>query len=95
MRNTTTPSHDLFHGVFTLEQHADGQSHVARRQQAPTVIPDPTGRLLKIATVDTSARAMCPSCDTTARGGFLSFVQDLRLAYACPGCKQLVWLPGA
>ncbi len=25
----------------------------------------------------------------------VSFVQDLRLVYACPSCKQLVWLPGA
>jgi hypothetical protein len=50
---------------------------------------------LKVATLDASSPAICPSCETTAKGGFVSFVQDLRLAYACPSCQQLVWLPGA
>ena len=59
-------------------------------------IPDPqTGRPLRISTLESRARAICPSCATTAEGGFISFVGDLRLAYACPSCVQLVWLQGA
>jgi hypothetical protein len=28
-------------------------------------------------------------------GGFVSFDGDLRMAYACPECRQFVWLTGA
>jgi hypothetical protein len=28
-------------------------------------------------------------------GGFVSFEADLRMAYACPECRELVWLSGA
>lgn len=87
---------DLYHGLFLWVSPADGQPQVSRHAGAPSSIPDPqNGRSLKVATVDASSRAICPSCQTTARGGFVSFVQDLRLAYACPSCQQLVWLPGA
>lgn len=94
---TTSPSSrsHLFHGVFRLHQTATGQSQLTACGEGPTSIPDPHGRLLKIATVDTSAPGICPACAATARGGYLSFVQDLRLAYACPSCEQLVWLNGA
>lgn len=74
---------------------SDGQPQVSRRKEAPASIPDPNGRPLKVATLDASSRATCPACRTTAHGGFVSFVQDLRLAYACPSCQQLIWLPGA
>lgn len=93
MSSSTTRS-DPFHGVFRLDQ-LNGQVQLLVSQQAPASIPDPNGRLLRIATVDARARAICPSCEATAHGGFLSFVQDLRLAYACPSCRQLVWLNGA
>ena len=87
---------DLYHGLFRWEQLSNGQSQLTRHAGAPASIPDPqSGRLLSIATVDAKSRAICPSCSTTAQGGYVSFVQDLRLAYACPSCKQLVWLPGA
>lgn len=86
---------DPFHGVFLLEQLANGQAGLSRHSNAPEKIPDPQGRLLKIATVDAKAQAICPSCATSGQGGYLSFVQDLRLAYACPSCQQLVWLNGA
>jgi hypothetical protein len=48
-----------------------------------------------VATLDAAAAAICPSCEGRGRGGFVSFVGDLRMAYACPQCLKLVWLPGA
>jgi hypothetical protein len=85
----------LFHGLFQIETLPNGQTQLSRHTNAPAAIPAPEGRLLRIATVDARAQAICPSCSAHAKGGFVSFVQDLRLAYACPGCWQLVWLPGA
>lgn len=85
----------LYHGVFCLEPLANGEQQVARHPGGPTMMPDPHGRLLRIATVDSKAAAICPSCERRGQGGFVSFVQDLRLVYACPSCRQLVWLPGA
>ena len=85
----------LYHGVFCLEPLANGQHQVARHPACPQVMPDPDGRLLRIATVDSRATAICPACEHSGRGGFVSFVQDLRLVYACPSCRQLIWLPGA
>ena len=54
-----------------------------------------TGRALQVSTLESRARAICPACEEKAEGGFISFVGDLRLAYACPSCEQVVWLPGA
>jgi hypothetical protein len=85
----------LFHGVFRLEHLPNGQKQLSRQPNPPASIPGPEGRLLHIATVDASAQAICPACATAAKGGFVSFVQDLRLAYACPSCQKLVWLNGA
>ena len=87
---------DPYFGLFTSELNGSGEPTLVRHTDAPTSIPDPhTGRALRISTVESRARAICPSCSTTAEGGFISFVGDLRLAYACPSCVQLVWLPGA
>jgi hypothetical protein len=87
---------DLYHGLFRWERPSDGQPQLSTHAEAPASIPDPhSGRLLRIATKDARARAICPACATTGHGGFVSFVQDLRLAYACPSCEQLVWLNGA
>ena len=87
---------DLYHGLFRWEQLPSGLAELTRHPAAPAAIPDPqSGRMLRVATVEAQARAICPSCSTTGHGGFVSFVQDLRLAYACPSCKELVWLPGA
>lgn len=87
---------DPFFGLFVAEPSGGDVPTLVRQSAPPATIPDPeTGRPLKVATVDARARAICPSCSTSAEGGFVSFVGDLRLAYACPGCVQLVWLPGA
>jgi hypothetical protein len=90
---TTHPYH-AFQGLFRREQLATGEYQLARRHDAPAAMADPTGRMLKIATVDAGATAICPACASTARGAFVSFVQDLRMAYACPSCTSVVWLPG-
>jgi hypothetical protein len=95
MAVTPDRSHPYF-GLFVKQANEDGVPSLVRRAAAPESIPDPaTGRALKIATLDGRARAICPACTEKAEGGFVSFVGDLRLAYACPSCEQLVWLPGA
>jgi hypothetical protein len=91
------PSHtDLFNGLFRRHTGEDGQPRVSRHEASPETIPCPTtGRLLRVATIEATAPAICPSCETHGAGGFVSFVGDLRMVYACPQCCQLVWLAGA
>jgi hypothetical protein len=87
---------DLYHGLFLWHTTHDGRPYVSRHASRPATIPCPTtGRLLRIATLDAEATAICPSCASPGQGGFVSFVGDLRMAYACPQCRQLVWLAGA
>jgi hypothetical protein len=87
---------DLYHGLFRWHTTRDGDPRVSRHASSPATIPCPTtGRLLKVATLDADAAAICPSCSTEGHGGFVSFEGDLRMAYACPRCLQLVWVAGA
>jgi len=88
------PTHtDLFHGLFILHAGGDGHPRLTRHQSSPASIPCPTtGRALRVATIDAGATAICPSCSSHGHGGFVSFVGDLRMAYACPQCRQLIWL---
>jgi hypothetical protein len=59
-------------------------------------LPDPeTGRPLAVADVDVSDRAVCPRCTSSGKGAYVSFVSDLRLAFACPRCLQVTWISGA
>ncbi len=87
---------DLYFGLFEW-QSANGTVRIARRSAPPpTVIPDPlTGRRLRVSTLQASTPAICPACSCHAHGGFVSFEDDLRIAYACPHCKELVWIHGA
>ena len=86
---------DLYYGLFRWHVR-DGEAWVSRHAAGPANIPCPTtGRPLRVATVDAEATAICPRCSSHARGGFVSFVGDLRMAYACPACRELVWLAGA
>lgn len=87
-------SPDPFHGLFT--HHLSGPAaHLGRPAVRPSTLPDPkTGRPLRVATVELSG-AICPSCQQHAAGGFVSFEADLRLVFACPHCRNLVWLNGA
>jgi hypothetical protein len=85
---------DLFHGLFQWHLR-DGEPFLSKPEGGPSDIPCPTtGRPLRVATIDAQAAAICPSCSSMGRGGFVSFVGDLRMAYACPSCRQLVWLAG-
>jgi hypothetical protein len=86
---------DLYHGLFYWHANLDGQPRVSRHPFSPTKIPCPTtGRLLRVATLDAGSAAICPSCAVQGHGGFVSFEGDLRMAYACPRCLQLVWVSG-
>jgi hypothetical protein len=85
---------DPFHGVFTREAGASG-IRLGRAAAQPIALPDPdTGRSLRISTVELSG-AICPACAKHGDGGFVSFVADLRLAFACPNCQGFVWIAGA
>jgi hypothetical protein len=90
------PRTDLYLGLFEW-QSSNGVPRVTRRDAAPpTVIPDPrTGRRLRVSTIQASTPAICPACSCHAHGGFVSFEDDLRIAYACPRCMELIWIKGA
>jgi len=85
----------LYHGLFRWDAGRDGQPRVLRALPMPSSIPCPTtGRQLRIATVDADTAAICPACAHRGQGGFVSFDGDLRMAYACPECRELVWVQG-
>jgi hypothetical protein len=87
---------DLFHGLFHWHPGGSGPARVTAHADPPPSVPDPqSGRLIKVASLEVADRAICPACAAAGPGGFVSFVSDLRLAYACPSCRTLVWLPGA
>jgi hypothetical protein len=86
---------DLYHGLFHWHAGTSGRASVTRAEPQPANVPCPsTGRPLRVATVEAHTAAICPQCAVEARGGFVSFVADLRMAYACPECRKLVWVQG-
>ena len=96
MRDSVPSPTAPFHGLFTLQHDDRGVPRLARHASRPDAVPDPaTGRPLRIGSVDAPSQAICPACAAPGHGGFVSFESDLRLAYACPSCEQLVWLAGA
>jgi hypothetical protein len=87
---------DLYHGLFRWHKRGDGQPCVMRHAEGANTVPCPTtGRPLRIATIEANTAAICPACASHGHGGFVSFVGDLRMAYACPLCCELIWLAGA
>jgi hypothetical protein len=87
---------DAFFGLFEIGRHPLGGVRLTSAASAPRAIPDPeTGRPLAVASVELSDRGVCPSCTRPGAGGYVSFVADLRLAFACPSCLKLVWIAGA
>ena len=87
---------DSFHGLFELRTTTHGRRQLTSRPAPPRTVPDPhTGRPLKVASVEVSDRGVCPACSQLGAGGYVSFVADLRLAFACPSCEKLVWMAGS
>jgi len=94
IRSSIVPSD--FHGLFRYDASVAGRPRVLRESSTPPTIPCPTtGRKLRVATIEANASAICPSCAMHGEGGFVSFDGDLRMAYACPQCRQFIWLRGA
>jgi hypothetical protein len=88
-------SRSVSDGLFELLNVASGPRAPVFRRSAPSAIADPqTGRLLKIASIEISDRAVCPACTRLGAGAYVSFVSDLRLVFACASCRELVWLTG-
>jgi len=82
----------FFHGLLTRIVH-DGEPSLVPRAERPSSVPCPsTGRSLKVSTIDAHTQAVCPKCQQIGRGAFVSFVSDLRMAYACPKCDEVVWV---
>jgi hypothetical protein len=95
---TSRPVTDLFHGLFEWHPHPQpqGRGRLVSSASPPKAIPDPqTGRPLRVATLELSDRGVCPACAQLGAGGYVSFVSDLRLAFACPSCRKLVWVAGS
>jgi hypothetical protein len=91
-----TQGPDLYFGVFQRQVAAGGAAaRLTRHATAPSSIPGPDGRPLRISTIQASTRAICPACASVGDGGFVSFEDDLRLAYACPECCRFVWIRGS
>jgi hypothetical protein len=85
---------DAFFGLFEWRQRTLVVSD--QRSQSPRTVPCPqTGRPLKVASLEVSDRGVCPACAQLGAGGYVTFVSDLRLAFACPACRKLVWIAGA
>ena len=86
-----------YHGLFRWDGGGSGtEPRVVRDSRGPATLPCPTtGRQLRVATVEADTAAICPSCAMHGHGGYVSFDGDLRMVYACPKCRQLVWLQGA
>jgi len=93
-------ANDLFHGLFEW-RHPSGTGTkptlaVTQGSHSPRTVPCPdTGRPLRVASIEVSNSGVCPACTQLGAGGYVSFVGDLRLAFACPSCRKLVWITGA
>jgi hypothetical protein len=84
---------DPYQGVFSSTTTNEGRVELRRHPHGPPSLIDPlTGRALRIATVEVSGGAICPACAQHSDGGFVSFVADARMVYACPACRKLIWL---
>ena len=75
----------------------EGRARLAGIAVPPQSLPDPkTGRATSIATGEIAGAArLVGLLEERSEGGFVSFVADLRMVYACPQCEALVWMRGA
>ena len=85
---------DAFNGLFDSAPRHPGR--LARTDpRAPRALPDPqTGRPLQVASIEHTDRTICPSCAQLGSGAYVSFVSDLRLAFACPSCRKPTFTAG-
>jgi hypothetical protein len=91
----TAPAGRPFHGLFELGVRENGHPAVVHAPAGPMTLPCPSsGRSLRVATLQPESQAICPRCEAEGHGGFVTFVGDLRMVYACPACRELVWLAG-
>ena len=89
------PRTDLYHGLFRWHAGPDGQPRVATARAAPPRFrARPRGACCAWRRIEAAAGDLS-LVRSHGQGGFVSFVGDLRMAYACPQCCQLVWLAGA
>ena len=86
---------DHFYGLFEWRQRAFVVTEGDAKGSVRTVPCPQTGRPLKVASREVSDRGVCPACAQLGTGGYVTFVSDLRLAFACPTCRKLVWIAGA
>lgn len=92
---SSRPLTDLYHGLFEWHPQPPGPGRLVSSTPRPECIPDPhTGQPVRVASVEVSDRGVCPACAQLGAGGYVSFVSDLRLAFACPRCRKLVWIAG-
>lgn len=94
------PANAPFHGLFEWRRQSGkdvaATFAIAAPSQSPRTVPCPdTGRPLRVASLEVSNSSVCPACSQFGTGGYVSFVGDLRLAFACPNCRKLVWIAGA
>jgi hypothetical protein len=94
------PANASFHGLFEWRRQSGkdvaATFAIAAASQSPRTVPCPeTGRPLRAASLEVSETGVCPACARLGTGGYVSFVGDLRLAFACPSCQKLVWIAGA
>jgi len=86
---------DALHGLFDSAPSLPGRLSRAARAGTPQALPDPqTGRPLQVASIEHTDRSICPSCAQLGSGAYVSFVSDLRLAFACPSCRTLTFTAG-
>ncbi len=95
---TNVPPTELFHGLFEWHPEGAGAGRFIVRDTKPALrtVPCPdTGLPLRVASLEVSNRAVCPACTQVGVGGYVTFVADLRIAFACPNCRKLEWIAGA
>jgi hypothetical protein len=95
MNPRPTPLTDAFYSLFDSQTTVPGRPSRSVRGDQPRELPDPqTGRPLQVANVEHTDRTICPSCAQLGSGAYVSFVSDLRLAFACPSCRTLTFTAG-
>ena len=95
MDSRLTDLTDAFYSLFETRRTRSSRLFRSAGGDQPRELPDPqTGRPLQVANVEHTDRTICPSCAQLGSGAYVSFVSDLRLAFACPSCRKLTFTAG-